>query len=147
MDASLWAEAANTAVYLENLTPSKNINFNTPFKKWSNREPSVRHLQLFGCLAIALKQKLDSKFDEAGSQGVFLGYGETHRSYRIMDSGTGNVIITHHVKYLPNEFPFLKSKSTPINHESFVLVPNQTNTLSSESSSTLQDQINDNTPL
>ncbi|MBW0509570.1 hypothetical protein O181_049285 [Austropuccinia psidii MF-1] len=69
LDLSFWAKAANTAVYLENLTPSK-------------------HLQPFGCLAIMLKQKQNGKFDETGSQGIFLGYGETHRSYRIMDPGT-----------------------------------------------------------
>ncbi|MBW0549377.1 hypothetical protein O181_089092 [Austropuccinia psidii MF-1] len=51
-----------------------------------------------------------------------------------MDSGTGNVKITNHVKFLPKEFPFLKSKSTPINHESFVLVPNQKDTLSKNAS-------------
>ncbi|MBW0557971.1 hypothetical protein O181_097686 [Austropuccinia psidii MF-1] len=35
MDPSLWAEAVNTAVYLENLTQSKNINFEVPFKRFS----------------------------------------------------------------------------------------------------------------
>ncbi|MBW0497851.1 hypothetical protein O181_037566 [Austropuccinia psidii MF-1] len=79
--SSFWAEASNTAVYLENLTPSKSINFEDPFKKWFNKEPSLKHLQLFGCLAITLKQRLDGKDDESGSQGIFLGYGETHRSY------------------------------------------------------------------
>ncbi|MBW0578506.1 hypothetical protein O181_118221 [Austropuccinia psidii MF-1] len=37
-----------------------------------------------------LKQKQNGKFDETGSQGIFLGYGETHRSYRIMDPGTAD---------------------------------------------------------
>ncbi|MBW0472359.1 hypothetical protein O181_012074 [Austropuccinia psidii MF-1] len=88
MDSCLWAEAANTVVYLENLTPSKNINFEVSFKRWFDREPSLKHLQPFGCLAIALKQKLNGKFDESGNKGLFLGYGETHQSYRIMDPGT-----------------------------------------------------------
>ncbi|MBW0547421.1 hypothetical protein O181_087136 [Austropuccinia psidii MF-1] len=61
-----------------------------------------------------------------------------------MDPGTGNVKITHHVKFLPNEFPSLKSISTPTNHESFVLVPNKTGTISNESFPTLQNQINKN---
>ncbi|MBW0546373.1 hypothetical protein O181_086088 [Austropuccinia psidii MF-1] len=56
MDSSLWAEAVKTAVYLENLMPSKNINFEVPFKRWFDREPSLKHLQPFGCLAIALKK-------------------------------------------------------------------------------------------
>ncbi|MBW0524132.1 hypothetical protein O181_063847 [Austropuccinia psidii MF-1] len=35
-----------------------------------------------------LEQKQNGKFDETGSQGLFLGYGETHQSYRNMDPGT-----------------------------------------------------------
>ncbi|MBW0577315.1 hypothetical protein O181_117030 [Austropuccinia psidii MF-1] len=61
-----------------------------------------------------------------------------------MDPGTGNVKITHHAKFLPNKFPSLKSISTPTNHESFVLVPNKTETISNESFPTLQNQINKN---
>ncbi|PLW29180.1 hypothetical protein PCANC_25834 [Puccinia coronata f. sp. avenae] len=37
--------------------------------------------------------------------GIFLGYGEGHRSYRILDAETGNVKITHHVKFNHHVFP------------------------------------------
>ncbi|MBW0497553.1 hypothetical protein O181_037268 [Austropuccinia psidii MF-1] len=144
MDSSLWAEAANTAVYLENLTPSKNINFEVPFKRWFDREPSLKHLQPFGCLTIDLKQKLNGKFDESGNQGLFLGYGETHLSYRIMDPGTGNVKITHHVKFIPTEFPCLKTKSTPTDSESFILVPNPTDTSPIKTPPIVQNKSNEN---
>ncbi|MBW0494089.1 hypothetical protein O181_033804 [Austropuccinia psidii MF-1] len=65
-----------------------------------------------------------------------------------MDPGTGNVKRTHHVKFLPNKFPSLKTKSTSTNHKSFVLVPNSTDTIPIESSSALQNQTNDiNIPI
>ncbi|MBW0481568.1 hypothetical protein O181_021283 [Austropuccinia psidii MF-1] len=76
-----------------------------------------------------LKQKQNGKFDETGSQGILLGYRETHRSYRIMDPGTGNIKITHHVKFLPTEFPSFDSNSPMTNQNSFVLVPNETETV------------------
>ncbi|MBW0481578.1 hypothetical protein O181_021293 [Austropuccinia psidii MF-1] len=98
LDLSLLAEAENTAIYLENITPSKNMNFDTPFHKWFNKEPSLRHLQPFCFMAIMLEQKQNGKFDETGSRGIFLGYGETQQSYRIMDPGRGNIKINHHVK-------------------------------------------------
>ncbi|MBW0529504.1 hypothetical protein O181_069219 [Austropuccinia psidii MF-1] len=41
LDLSYWAEAANTAVYLENLTPHKSLSFETPFSKWFNKKPSL----------------------------------------------------------------------------------------------------------
>ncbi|MBW0546634.1 hypothetical protein O181_086349, partial [Austropuccinia psidii MF-1] len=125
--------------YLENLTPSKNISFEVPFKRWFNKEPSLKHLKPFGCLGIILKQKLDGKFDESGSQGIFLGYGETHQSDRVMDSGTGNVKITHHVKFLPTKFPLLKIKETSAHHHSFILVPNETETLPVEDTTISND--------
>ncbi|MBW0491904.1 hypothetical protein O181_031619 [Austropuccinia psidii MF-1] len=60
-----------------------------------------------------------------------------------MYPGTGNVEITHHVKFLPNEFPSIKPKSTSTNHKSFVLGPNPTDTIPIESSSAFQNQTND----
>ncbi|MBW0486417.1 hypothetical protein O181_026132 [Austropuccinia psidii MF-1] len=56
-----------------------------------------------------------------------------------MDSGTGNVTITHHVKFLPTKFPLLKIKETSAHHHSFILVPNETETLPFEDTTILND--------
>ncbi|MBW0505989.1 hypothetical protein O181_045704 [Austropuccinia psidii MF-1] len=102
LDLSFWSEDASTAIYPENLTPSKNINLDTPLGKWLNEEPSLRHLQPFGCLATMLKQK---------------------------QNGTGNIKITHHVKFLPTEFPSFNPNSPITNRNYFILVPNETETI------------------
>ncbi|MBW0559634.1 hypothetical protein O181_099349 [Austropuccinia psidii MF-1] len=52
LDLSYWAEAANTAVYLENLAPHKSPSFETPFSKWFNKKPSLKFLHPFGFEAI-----------------------------------------------------------------------------------------------
>ncbi|MBW0553870.1 hypothetical protein O181_093585 [Austropuccinia psidii MF-1] len=75
---SYWAEAANTAVYLENLTPNKAIDFQTPYFKWFERHPSLKNLHPFGCEATSL----------------------------ILPSPS-NVKISHHVKFNDNIFPAL----------------------------------------
>ncbi|MBW0497574.1 hypothetical protein O181_037289, partial [Austropuccinia psidii MF-1] len=118
LDLSFCAEAANTAVYLENITPSKNIIFNTPFHKWFNKEPSLRHLQPFGCLAAMLKHKQNGKFDESGSQGIFLGYRETHRLYRIMDPGTETPSPAEEVTPIQPQLPTYKGYLWVLEHES-----------------------------
>ncbi|MBW0470546.1 hypothetical protein O181_010261 [Austropuccinia psidii MF-1] len=58
--------------------------------------------------------------------------------------GTGNVKITHHIKFIPTEFPFLKFKSTPTDYESFILVPNPTDTIPIEMPPIVQNKSNYN---
>lgn len=47
---NFWAEAANTAVYLLNLLPTKALKDVTPHEAWFKNRPSVSHLHIFGCL-------------------------------------------------------------------------------------------------
>ncbi|MBW0505940.1 hypothetical protein O181_045655 [Austropuccinia psidii MF-1] len=56
-----------------------------------------------------------------------------------MDSGTGNVKITHHVKFLQTKFPLLKIGDTSAHHHSFILVPNETETLPIKINAILND--------
>ncbi|MBW0506777.1 hypothetical protein O181_046492 [Austropuccinia psidii MF-1] len=111
---SYWAKAVNTAVYLENLTPNSSILFEKPFKRWHNKQPSLNHLHPFGCQAIVYNSYINGKFSDRGVKGVFLGYGEGHRSFRILDMEKGNVIISHHVKFDNNIFPY--KENPPLNY-------------------------------
>ncbi|MBW0483501.1 hypothetical protein O181_023216 [Austropuccinia psidii MF-1] len=121
LDLSYWAEAENTAFYVENLTPCKSLNFETPFSKWFNRKPSLKLLHPFGCEAIYLDNFPKNKFSSRGVAGVFLGYREGHRMFCILDLETGKVKTTHHVKF--NDFPFPNKSQINLdqNTESFVL--------------------------
>ncbi|MBW0473475.1 hypothetical protein O181_013190 [Austropuccinia psidii MF-1] len=103
---SYWAEVVNTAVYLENLTPNSSINFEKPFRKWYCQEPLLRYLHPFGCLGIYYNNYINGKFSNRGVKGVFLGYREGHHSFRILDVEKGNVILSHHVKFNYDVFPY-----------------------------------------
>ncbi|MBW0491243.1 hypothetical protein O181_030958 [Austropuccinia psidii MF-1] len=56
-----------------------------------------------------------------------------------MDSGTGKIKISHHVKFLPTKFPLLKIGDTSAYHHSFILVPNETETFPIEENSISND--------
>ncbi|MBW0492601.1 hypothetical protein O181_032316 [Austropuccinia psidii MF-1] len=120
-----WAEAVNTTLYLENLTPNKAINFETPFAKWFNKVPSLNYLQPFGCAAFYLKNRHEGKFSDRGRQGIFLGYGSGHRSFRILDPENNNVIITHHTNFFPNLFPAKTSDDTKEEEHSLIISQNK----------------------
>ncbi|MBW0463209.1 hypothetical protein O181_002924 [Austropuccinia psidii MF-1] len=103
---SYWAEAVNTSVYLENLTPNSSISFEKPFQKWNCWEPSLKYLHPFGCLSRYYNKYINGKFSDSGVKGIFLGYREGHHSLRILDVEKGNVILSNHVKFNDNVFPY-----------------------------------------
>ncbi|MBW0550457.1 hypothetical protein O181_090172 [Austropuccinia psidii MF-1] len=101
-----------TATYLENITPKRSRDHSTPFSKSFERTPTYHHLQPFGCLCYYLNNLIRGKLTDRGSEGIFLGYEEGHLAYRILDRRTGNVKITHHIKFVPNLFPGKLSNPT-----------------------------------
>lgn len=82
-----WAEAVNTAVYLENRTPIASKNFKTAFELWHGYTPKYDHLRVFGCLAYVHvgKERRESKFSDTAKRGVMLGYQESHKNYSLAD--------------------------------------------------------------
>ena len=63
---SLWMKAVNTAVYLFNLLPNKNLDFKTPSEKLLGETPDVSHLHMFGSIVYSkvpdeIRRKLDPK--------------------------------------------------------------------------------------
>ena len=47
----LWPEIVQTAGYLANRSPSKSLNWMTPYKKLHSARPDLTHLKVFGCCA------------------------------------------------------------------------------------------------
>jgi len=43
-----WAEAVSCAVYLNNMSPTRNVRDQTPQEAWSGRKPSVKYLKSLG---------------------------------------------------------------------------------------------------
>ncbi|MBW0473092.1 hypothetical protein O181_012807 [Austropuccinia psidii MF-1] len=108
---SCWDEAVNTAVYLENLTPKSAISFEEPFKRWHHRELSLNHLHPFGCQVIYYNKYINGKVLDRGVKGTFLGYGEGHQSFQILDMEVG-----------PLDLLFHDDPDTPSNHSSLPLL-------------------------
>jgi hypothetical protein len=68
-----------TAVYILNHSPTKALD---------GRKPAVSHLRAFGCLAFAKELGHVSKLDDRSTPGVFIGYAEGSKAYRILDPKT-----------------------------------------------------------
>jgi hypothetical protein len=88
-----------TSVYILNRSPTKALNGMTPYEAWHGRQPSVSHLRVFGCLAFTKELGHISKLDDRSTPGVFIGYAEGSKAYRILDPGALRVRTTRDVVF------------------------------------------------
>ena len=94
----MWAEAVNTAVYLQNRLPTKALNDKTPYEAWFGVKASVTHLKVFGSLCYSLvPQAKRDKLDKRADVGVFVGYSSSSKGYRIINPITQQVYVSRSV--------------------------------------------------
>jgi hypothetical protein len=91
MLAVFCGEAVVTAVYILNRSPTKALNGLTPYEAWHGRKPVVSHLRVFSCLVFTKELGHIDKLDDRSTPGVFIGYAEGSKAYRILDPGTQRV--------------------------------------------------------
>ena len=93
-----WAEAVNTACYVLNRVLNR-LNFNkTPYKLWKDRKPNIGYFKVFGCKFFILNTKDNlGKFDPKSDVGIFLGYSNSSKAYRVYNKRTLVVEESMHV--------------------------------------------------
>jgi hypothetical protein len=81
----LWGEAAKTAAYLRNLMPKSGQKL-SPYELMFGVKPSADHLRVFGCTVHAHVPKRHHmhKTDPVGRLGMFVGYAENSKAYRVL---------------------------------------------------------------
>jgi hypothetical protein len=91
MPTRFWGEAVMTAVYILNHSPTKALDGMTPYETWHWRKSAVGHLCVFGCLVYIKELNHVGKLDDRSTLGVFIGYAEEVKGYRILDPVTQRV--------------------------------------------------------
>ena len=82
--ASLWAEATGTAVYVQNWCHHAILDQKNPEEVFTGEKPDVGHLRIFGCTVyVHVPKEKRTKMKPSGKNGIFVGYSETSKSYRI----------------------------------------------------------------
>ena len=90
----LWAEATRTKIYVQNRLSHSALGFKIPEEMFSGKKPKVSHLKIFGCLMFAhiLKERR-TKMDPSGNKGIFVGYCEVSKAFRIYIPGYHHIEI------------------------------------------------------
>ena len=110
----LWAEAARSAVYVYNHTPQRVLENKTPEEVFFGKKPEVIHLRIFSCLVyIHIPKEKRTKLDPLGKKGIFLGYSESSKAYRIYFLGFKKIDISKDVTF-DKDSTYNKSIKIPI---------------------------------
>jgi transposase InsO family protein len=83
-----WAEAVNTACYVSNRIFLRAFLKKTCYELFHGRTPRVSHFRVFGCKCFILKKGNLDKFESRSMDGIFLGYANHSRAYRVLNLET-----------------------------------------------------------
>uniref|UniRef100_A0AAV1U9U7 Integrase catalytic domain-containing protein n=1 Tax=Peronospora matthiolae TaxID=2874970 RepID=A0AAV1U9U7_9STRA len=107
LEKCFWAGAAMTAIYIKNRLPSSKIDHKTPFEIVYKSKPSIKHMRVFGCWAFILTPREKRlKWDPKAREGMFMGYEEASKAYRVYDIEAGQVVISRDITFDESTFDF-----------------------------------------
>ena len=67
---------------------------------FSGKKPDVGHLRIFGCIAYSyVPKEKRTKLEPTAEKGVFVGYSETSKAFRIYIPTQRRVVVRRDVKF------------------------------------------------
>ncbi|GJS52072.1 putative ribonuclease H-like domain-containing protein [Tanacetum coccineum] len=105
LPTTFWAEAVNTACYVQNRVLVVKPYNKTPYELFHGRTPTLSFMRPFRCHVIILNT-IDhlGKFDGKADEGFFVGYSLNSKAFRVFNSRTRIVEENLHIRF---------SESTP----------------------------------
>ncbi|KAI0992666.1 hypothetical protein K3495_g15519, partial [Podosphaera aphanis] len=100
LPTNLWNEAFNTATYIKNRTPHRNLGWKTPYEIIYKNQPTYAHMHPYGCRAYVLENKIPNKLKmlPRAHIGYLVGY-DSRNIYRIWIPSKKRVIRTRDVTF------------------------------------------------
>ncbi|GKD03485.1 putative ribonuclease H-like domain-containing protein, partial [Tanacetum coccineum] len=89
LPTTFWAEAFNTACYMQNRVLVTKPHNKTPYKLFFGRKPVLGFMRLFGC-SVTILNTIDhlGKFNGKADEGFFVGYSINSKAFRVFNSRT-----------------------------------------------------------
>ncbi|GKD07453.1 ribonuclease H-like domain-containing protein [Tanacetum coccineum] len=105
LPTTFWAEAVNTACYVQNRVLVVKPHNKTPYELFHGRTQTLSFMRPFGC-HVTILNTIDhlGKFDGKADEGFFVGYSLNSKAFRVLNSRTRIVEENLHIRF---------SESTP----------------------------------
>ncbi|GKC21691.1 ribonuclease H-like domain-containing protein [Tanacetum coccineum] len=100
LHTTFWAEAVNTACYIQNRVLVIKPHNKIPYELFLGRKLALSFMRPFGC-PITILNTIDhlGKFDGKADEGFFIGYSTNSKSFRVFNSRTRIVEENLHVRF------------------------------------------------
>jgi hypothetical protein len=96
----LWAEEYNTAVYIQNRCPRRILEDKTPKEAFTGVKLEVSHFCIFDCpiyIHVPIEKRI--KLEPSNEKGLFVGYSETSKAYKVSIPKQGKTTMSRDVKF------------------------------------------------
>nr|GFA69565.1 ribonuclease H-like domain-containing protein [Tanacetum cinerariifolium] len=100
---TFWAEAVNTACYVQNKVLVTKPHNKTPYELFHGKTPMLSFMRPFG-YPVTILNTIDhlGKFDEKANEGFFVGYSLNRKAFRVFNSRTRILEETLHIRFIEN---------------------------------------------
>jgi hypothetical protein len=96
----LWGEAAMIDIYVKNKSPHCILKDMTLEEAFSGKKPNVENLRIFGCLVYShIPKDKRNKLEPSGKKGIFVGYSDSSKDYRIYILEQHNIEVSRDVTF------------------------------------------------
>ncbi|GKD52140.1 putative ribonuclease H-like domain-containing protein [Tanacetum coccineum] len=104
LPTTFWAEAVNTACYVQNRVLVTKPHNKTPYELLLGRPPSISFMRPFGC-PVTILNTLDplGKFDGKADEGFLVRYSINNKAFRVFNTRTRKVEENLHINFLENK--------------------------------------------
>jgi hypothetical protein len=115
----LWGEATMTTIYVQNRSPHRILKDMTLEEAFSGKKPNVENLRIFGCpVYFHIPKDKRNKLEPSGKKGIFVGYSESSKAYRIYIPEQHKIKISKDVTF-NEKMAFKKSIEETIEEEEY----------------------------
>lgn len=143
---NFWAEAASTAVFLQNRLLTKALKDKTPFEAWYGYKPSLNFLRVFGCVCFShIPQVKHDKLDKKSEYDIFVGYSSSSKAYKVYQPQTGKIIVSRNVFFNEDEKWNWEQTKSPSFSKQKSSTPFQT--MEEHASEQWQEELQDDPPI
>ncbi|GJZ30046.1 ribonuclease H-like domain-containing protein [Tanacetum coccineum] len=104
LPTTFWAEAVNTACYVQNRVLVVKPHNKTPYELFRGRTHALSFMRPFGC-HVTILNTLDhlGKFDGKSDDGFFVGYSLNSKAFRVYNIRTRKVEENLHIRFLEDK--------------------------------------------